>query len=561
MGEEFQMAKYTIGVDFGTLSARALVAEVGTGRELADATMNYPHGVMDEYLPTGERLKPDWALQHPQDYLDCLNYVIPEAMKQAGVSPEDVIGVGIDFTACTVVAVDAAGAPLCLKEEYAHNPHAWIKLWKHHAAQDEANRLNRIAEERGEEFLARYGGKTSSEWMVPKIWQVLNEDPALYDAVDRFMEAGDWVVMQLTGVEARNACMAGYKAMWSKAQGYPSRDFFRALDPRLENLVEDKLSTHIYPIGAKAGEITPQGAKITGLLPGTAVAVANVDAHVSLPATGSTQAGRMLMIMGTSTCDIIVSDEEHTVPGMCGVVEDGVVQGLLGYEAGQSCVGDHFNWFVDHCVPEEYAQAAREKGQNLHVYLTEKAEKLKPGESGLIALDWWNGNRSVLVDVDLTGMMLGMTLTTKPEEMYRALIEATAYGARVIMDNFEQSGVHIGTLIACGGIAKKNPFLMQVYADVMNRKIQVVRSTQAPALGSAMFGAVAAGRGKGGYDDIAEAAAEMGGVEEKQYTPIPENVAVYQKLYEEYLRLHDYFGRGANDVMKRLKAIKENQRG
>lgn len=561
MGEEFQMAKYTIGVDFGTLSARALVAEVGTGRELADATMNYPHGVMDEYLPTGERLKPDWALQHPQDYLDCLNYVIPEAMKQAGVSPEDVIGVGVDFTACTVVAVDAAGTPLCLKEEYAHNPHAWIKLWKHHAAQDEANRLNRIAEERGEEFLARYGGKTSSEWMVPKIWQVLNEDPALYDAVDRFMEAGDWVVMQLTGVEARNACMAGYKAMWSKAQGYPSRDFFRALDPRLENLVEDKLSTHIYPIGAKAGEITPQGAKITGLLPGTAVAVANVDAHVSLPATGSTQAGRMLMIMGTSTCDIIVSQEEHTVPGMCGVVEDGVVQGLLGYEAGQSCVGDHFNWFVDRCVPEEYAQAAREKGQNLHVYLTEKAEKMKPGESGLIALDWWNGNRSVLVDVDLTGMMLGMTLTTKPEEMYRALIEATAYGARVIMDNFEQSGVHIGTLIACGGIAKKNPFLMQVYADVMNREIQVVRSTQAPALGSAMFGAVAAGRGKGGYDDIAEAAAEMGGVEEKQYTPIPENVAVYQKLYEEYLRLHDYFGRGANDVMKRLKAIKENQRG
>ncbi len=259
MGEEFQMAKYTIGVDFGTLSARALVAEVGTGRELADATMNYPHGVMDEYLPTGERLKPDWALQHPQDYLDCLNYVIPEAMKQAGVSPEDVIGVGIDFTACTVVAVDAAGTPLCLKEEYAHNPHAYIKLWKHHAAQDEANRLNRIAEERGEEFLARYGGKISSEWMVPKIWQMLNEDPALYDAVDRFMEAGDWVVMQLTGVEARNACMAGYKAMWSKAQGYPSRDFFRALDPRLENLVEDKLSTHIYPIGAKAGEITPAG--------------------------------------------------------------------------------------------------------------------------------------------------------------------------------------------------------------------------------------------------------------------------------------------------------------
>ena len=554
------MAKYCIGVDFGTLSARAVVIEVGTGRELASATLNYKHAVMDEYLPTGERLKPDWALEHPQDYLDCLGYTIPEAMKNAGVDAADVIGVGIDFTACTMVAVDKEGTPLCLKPEWEHNPHSWIKLWKHHAAQDEANRINAIAEERGETFLARYGGKTSSEWMFAKIWQVLNEAPEVYDATDRFMEAGDWVIMQLTGVEARNACMAGYKALWSKAEGYPSKDFFKALDPRLENVVEDKLTTNIYPIGAKAGEITEAAAKLTGLKAGTAVSVATVDAHVSIPATGSVEAGNMLMIMGTSTCDIMVSNEEHIVPGMCGVVEDGVIPGLLGYEAGQSCVGDHFNWFVDTCVPEEYAKEAAEKGMDLHQLLTEKAAQLKPGESGLLALDWWNGNRSVLVDVDLTGMMLGMTLTTKPEEMYRALIEATAYGTRIIMDTFEESDVKINNLLACGGIAKKNPFLMQIYADVLNREIKVVKSTQAPALGAAMFGAVAAGAANGGYDDIADAAREMGGVEDKMYRPIPENVAVYKKLYDEYKLLHDFFGRGGNDVMKRLKVIKEQQR-
>ena len=554
------MAKYCIGVDFGTLSARAVVIEVGTGRELASATLNYKHAVMDEYLPTGERLKPDWALEHPQDYLDCLGYTIPEAMKNAGVDAEDVIGVGIDFTACTMVAVDKDGTPLCLKPEWEHNPHSWIKLWKHHAAQDEANRINAIAEERGETFLARYGGKTSSEWMFAKIWQVLNEAPEVYDATDRFMEAGDWVIMQLTGVEARNACMAGYKALWSKSEGYPSKDFFKALDPRLENVIEDKLTTNIYPIGAKAGEITEAASKLTGLKVGTAVSVATVDAHVSIPATGSVEAGNMLMIMGTSTCDIMVSNEEHIVPGMCGVVEDGVIPGLLGYEAGQSCVGDHFNWFVDTCVPEEYAREAAEKGMDLHQLLTEKAAQLKPGESGLLALDWWNGNRSVLVDVDLTGMMLGMTLTTKPEEMYRALIEATAYGTRIIMDTFEESDVKINNMLACGGIAKKNPFLMQIYADVLNREIKVVKSTQAPALGAAMFGAVAAGAERGGYDDIADAAREMGGVEDKMYHPIPENVEIYKKLYDEYKLLHDFFGRGGNDVMKRLKAIKEQQR-
>lgn len=555
------MGKYAIGVDFGTLSARALVAEIGTGREVASASMDYAHGVMSEYLPTGERLKTDFALQHPQDYLDCIRYVIPEAMRLAGVSADDVVSLGVDFTSCTMLTVDENGEAMCLQEEYAHEPHAWVKLWKHHGAQREANLITEFAEKRGEAFLERYGGRTSSEWMLPKIWETLNEAPEFYGKVHRFMEAGDWLIMKLTGNESHASSPSGYKAMWSAEDGFPAKDFLRELDPRLENVVEEKLFSDILPQGSKAGEINEVGAAMTGLNVGTAVAVMNIDAHVSLPSMGSVENGHMLMIMGTSTCHIMVYDEMKMVPGMCGAVQDGIVAGKLGYEAGQSCVGDHFNWFVKNCVPENYAIEAREKGMDLHQLLTEKAAAQKPGESGLLALDWWNGNRSVLVDVDLTGMMLGMTLNTKPEEIYRALIEATAYGARTIVDAFDEAGVKIEKLIACGGIAKKNPFLMQVYADVLNREISVVKSNQAPALGAAMYGAVAAGSANGGYDDIESAAREMGGVDDKKYAPIAENAAVYEKLYQEFTILHDYFGRGGNDVMKRLKRIKEKQRG
>ncbi len=550
------MSKYAIGIDYGTLSARALVCEIGTGREVGEAVYEYRHAVMDERLPDGTKLKPDWALEHPDDYLEALSTCVPQAVKNAGVAKEDVIGVGIDFTACSLVPVDKNSDAMCKK--YPSEPHAYVKLWKHHAAQAQANRLNEIASERGEKWLARYGGKISSEWMFPKIWQMIDEAPWLYDETDRFMEAGDWVVMQMTGNETRNSCMAGYKAIWNKREGYPSKAFLKACHPKLENVVEEKLGP-VSPIGSKAGGLTPKMAELMGLMPGTAVAVSNVDAHVSLPAAGLTEKGSMLMIMGTSTCHIMLGDEERIVPGMCGVVEDGVIPGLMGYEAGQSCVGDHFNWFVDNCFPADYAEKAKALGMNAHQYLTSLCEGKKPGETGLLALDWWNGNRSVLVDVDLTGMMLGMTLTTAPEDIYRALIEATAYGTRMIINTFEENGVKVDKLYACGGISQKNPFLMQVYADVLKREIRIARSTQTPALGSAMFGAVAAGKAAGGYDRIEDAAKEMGGTLPVVYRPDTGRAEVYEKLYQEYKLLHDYFGRGANDVMKRLKDIKKAQ--
>lgn len=551
-------SKYSIGVDYGTQSGRAVIVDLKTGEELATAVKMYPHGVMDEYLPDGKtKLAVDWALQHPQDYLDVLSETIPEVMKKANVSADDVIGMSIDFTACTILPIDKDGVPLCFHEELKSNPHAYVKLWKHHAAQDKANKLNQIAEERGEDFLKLYGGKISSEWLVPKVWQIVEEAPEIYDLADKIMEATDWVTMCLTGVEARNSCTAGYKAMWNKKKGYPTKEFFKALHPKLENLVEDKLSTNIYPIGSKAGEITEKASKLTGLKVGTAVAVGNVDAHVAIPAVGITQSGKMLMIMGTSTCDILLGDEEKVVPGMCGVVEDGVIAGFQGYEAGQSCVGDHFEWFTQNCVPASYSDAANEKAMDIHAYLTELASKLAVGESGIVALDWWNGNRSVLVDVDLTGVFLGMNLLTKPEELYRALLEATAYGARMIIDTFKENGVPINELYACGGIAAKNELMMQIYSDVTNMEIRISASDQTPALGSAMFGAVVAGAEKGGFDTIQEAAKVMAKVKDKVYKPNTRNVAMYEKLYQEYKILHDYFGRGTNDVMKRLKDIKK----
>lgn len=549
--------KYVIGLDYGTQSGRAVLVEVDTGNMVAQAVKEYTHGVMDEVLPDGKtKLPMDWALQHPADYMEVVEVTIPEVLKKAGVKGEDVIGLSTDFTACTILPTDKDGIPLCYKEDLKSEPHAYVKLWKHHAAQPEANHITEMAEQRGEKFLSRYGGKISSEWMESKVLQILNEAPEIYERAEKIIEAGDWVNLMLTGEEKRSSCYAGYKEIWHKQDGYPSKDFLRAVEPRLENLIEEKMTTEIYPLGGKAGELTKEWADKTGLLPGTAVGIGIIDAHAGVPGIGITKPGQLLMIMGTSTCHILLGETEENVPGMCGVVEDGVLPGYFAYEAGQACVGDHFEWIVENCVPESYTKEAKERGIGLHQLLTEKAEKLKPGESGLLALDWWNGNRTPYVDYDLTGMMLGYTLLTKPEEMYRALIEATAYGTNLVIETFEKNGVKIDELFACGGIAEKNKMMMQIYADVTNREIRISASDQTPALGSAMFGAVAAGKEKGGYDSIFEAAKVMGKVKEEYYKPIPEHVEVYRKLYEEYKTLSEYFAAGGNDVMKRLKALK-----
>jgi L-ribulokinase len=541
-------AQYVVGVDFGTLSGRAVVVRVSDGAELGSATSAYRHAVLDRSLPNGTPLPPEWALQVPSDYVDVLKEAVPAALRAADVDPADVIGVGTDFTACTMVPVTEDGTPLCELPELMDEPHAYVKLWKHHAAQPQADRISALARERGEKWLARYGGSISSEWEFAKGLQVLEEAPEIYKGMHRWVEAADWIVWQLCGRYVRNACTAGYKGIYQDGT-YPSQEFLAALNPDFADFVVEKVQQPIGRLGDCAGHLTSVAADWTGLPAGIPVAVGNVDAHVTAPAAGAVEPGQMVAIMGTSTCHVMSSDVLRDVPGMCGVVDGGVVPGLWGYEAGQSGVGDIFGWFVDTCVPESYVRESEQRGVSLHEYLSDLAATQAVGEHGLLALDWHSGNRSVLVDHELSGVVVGQTLATRPEDTYRALVEATAFGTRRIIEAFQDSGVPVTELVIAGGLLK-NGFLMQVYSDVTNLPLTVVRSAQGPALGSAIHAAVAAGA----YEDIHAAATALGNSERGVYRPIAAKVQAYDELYAEYLRLHDYFGRGGNDVMRRLKA-------
>ncbi|MEU4740810.1 ribulokinase [Actinosynnema sp. NPDC023658] len=543
-----------VGVDFGTLSGRAVVVRVRDGLELGSAVHDYRHGVLDRALPDGRSLPPDWALQVPQDYVDVLRHAVPAAIAAAGVDPADVIGIGTDFTACTMVPVKSDGTPLNELPEFAGNPHAYVKLWKHHAAQPQADRINHLAAQRGEGWLPRYGGLISSEWEFAKGLQLLEEAPEVYAAMDHWVEAADWIVWQLAGVYVRNACTAGYKGIYQ--DGYPSDEFLAALNPDFATFVSDKLEHQLGQLGDRAGGLTEQAAEWTGLRPGIAVAVGNVDAHVTAPAARAVEPGQMVAIMGTSTCHVMNADVLADVPGMCGVVEGGIVPGLWGYESGQSGVGDIFAWFVEHNVPPEYHEQARARGISVHELLTELAAQQRIGEHGLIALDWHSGNRSVLVDHELSGVVVGQTLATRAEDTYRALLEATAYGTRVIVDSYTDAGIPVTELVIAGGLLR-NPLLMQIYADVTNLPLSVIGSEQGPALGSAMHAAVAAKA----YEDIHAAAQAMGSIKRGAYLPIPENVEAYERMFVEYQELHDYFGRGVNEVMHRLKSRRRAAKG
>jgi L-ribulokinase len=548
-----QQDTHVIGVDFGTLSGRAVVVRVRDGAELASAVHPYADAVVERALPaTGEQLPPDWALQMPGDWVQVLKTAVPEALAASGVDPASVVGIGTDFTACTVLPTTADGTPLSDLPQFRERKHAYPKLWKHHAAQPHADRINALAEERGETWLARYGGKISSEWEFAKALQVLEEDPEVYAATGRWVEAADWIIWQLCGSYVRNACTAGYKGIYQDGQ-YPSRDYLAALNPDFADFVVDKLEHPIGQLGDRAGGLTAEAAGWTGLPAGIAVAVGNVDAHVTAPAAQATEPGQLLAVMGTSTCHVMPSDKLADVPGMCGVVEGGIVPGLYGYEAGQSAVGDIFGWFVDNGVPAAYRDAAEARGIGLHEHLTELAAAQEVGEHGLVALDWHGGNRSVLVDAELSGVVLGQTLATRPEDTYRALLEATAFGTRTIIEAFEGSGVPVTEFVVAGGLLK-NAFLMQVYADVCRLPLSVIDSQQGPALGSAIYAAVAAGA----HPDVTTAAHAMGKVRRGVYVPDEQRADAYDALYAEYLQLHDHFGRGGNDVLHRLRALRRD---
>ena len=542
---------YLIGIDFGTLSGRCILVDARDGRELAESVYAYPHGVMDECLPCGTPLPPQFALQHPQDYLDVLSVTIPDVLQKAGAAPGEVAGLGFDFTACTWMPVDAQGLPLCFDARFAAEPHAYVKLWKHHASQPQADRINALAAERGEDWLPLYGGKISSEWALPKTLEVLEKAPAVFAATARFTEAADWLSRMLTGVETHSASFAGYKALWRAGVGYPSDDFFTALHPGLHGIVGTRLSETVYGMDRTAGVLSSAGAALTGLPAGTPLALPQIDGHAAMPALGIVGEGELMMIMGTSSCHIINSRAEHTVPGICGYVRDGVVPGYATYEAGQAGVGDIFDWCVRYQVPGRDTEEAARRGVSIHQLLRERAMRLEPGQSGLLALDWLNGNRNPLMNADLSGLLLGLTLNTRPEEIYRAWIEATAYGTRLILENFERHGVRIGSITVGGGIAQKDEMAMQIYADVTGRDLHIAGTVQAAALGSAMYAGVAAGI----FPDLSAAAGRLTRPSPRTYRPVPAHHAVYTRLYQEYRRLHDYFGCGENPVMLTLREL------
>ena len=545
------MDKYVIGLDYGTLSARAVLVSVGRGEVAAESIYPYPHGILNTISGGDEELPVDFALQEIDDYVEAMYETIRTVVKQSGCRAEDVIGIGIDATSSTFLPLTKSGTPLCKTEQFRTNPHAWLKLWKHHGAQEEADRMTELAAGRQEKFLMRCGGKVNAEWMLPKLTEIVLKAPDVYEAADNFMEVSDYLVFLLTGEMTRCMCHAGYKLLWNEEDAYPSEEFLRALHPNLSSL-KSKLKGREVQVGECAGRLTEEAAGRLGLREGTAVAASMIDAHVAVPSLGFDGPDKALMILGTSCCMLLCSEKLSYIKGISGCVKNAVLPGLYAYEAGQSAVGDLFDWFVKNCVPGSYEKEAADKNISIHMLLSEKASCLAPGESGLVALDWWNGNRSCLADARLSGMVLGLTLRTKPEEIYRALLEAAAFGMRAIFEEFEKGGITARELYACGGIVSKNSFMMQIYADVLGKTIFTGSTEQGSAFGAAVYAAVAAGAERGGYGSVYRAARAMGKTGDKRYTPIPQNMEIYHRIYREYKLLHDYFGAGGNEVMHRM---------
>lgn len=544
--------KYIVGIDFGTLSGRAVVVRASNGEQLGTAVTEYRHAVMDRTLDAGDgqKLPPEFALQVPADYIEVLGTAVPNAVKDAGVDPADIVGIGIDATSATVFFTDAEGNALCEQEKFKNNPHAYIKLWKHHGAQDQADRLVAAAEERGEEWLERYGGVLSSELLLPKALEVFEKAPEVYEETAEIVNLLDWVTWKLTGTLSYAAGDSGYKRMLQDGE-YPSKDYLKSVAPGFEDVFETRMNKEVLPLGAKVGGLTEEMAELTGLKAGTAVASGNIDAHVVVAGANAVRPGQLTAILGTSSCYVINGEDYKNVPGTFGIVDGGAVDGYWGFEGGQTAVGDIFAWFTDNCVPAEYAQKAARKGISLHDFLVAKAADQEVGEHGLIALDWHNGNRSILADARLSGLVIGQTLTTTPEDTYRALLEATLFGTRVIIENFEEHGVQVEEIVAAGGLLK-NSFYMQLMADITRRPISVSEAEQTGALGSAVFAAVAAGV----YEDVFQAAEAMANVRKDAYLPNEDRAAKYDALFEIYKELHDQFGRNPNSPMYRLKDIK-----
>ncbi len=563
------MKKYAIGMDFGTNSCRSLIVDLADGSELASHVFSYPSGSAGILLDPKE---PNLARQNPQDYIDGIKETITQAIKEARKENSEfdaanIIGIGIDTTGSSPMPVNSEGSPLCFLPEFKNNLNTMVWLWKDHTGHEEAAGITSLAEKKHPEYLSKIGGTYSSEWFWSKVLHCYNTDPEVFNAAASFVEICDWIPAILTGETRpdkikRSICAAGHKAMYNDNWGgLPDTEFLKALSPALSSL-RDKLYEKAFPSDQLVGGLSKEWADNLGLVPGTAIAVGAFDAHMGAVGAGI-RPGTLVKILGTSTCDIMVSPSDKKlsdIPGVCGIVDGSVMPDYFGIEAGQSAVGDIFLWFVNNLVGEKYGKTIDEKFENLAI----AAGKEKVGEHGLLALDWNNGNRTILVDVRLSGLLLGQTLHTKPHEIYRALIEATAFGALTIINRIEEYGVSVEEIVNCGGLASKNPLLMQIYADITGRPMKISRSEQTPALGAAIFGAIAAGKEKSGFSSILDAQNAMTGTKDV-FEPIPDNHRVYEKLYSLYKQLHDAFGTEEwsgkmHNVMKDILVIRDQQR-
>ena len=525
--------KVAIGLDFGTESVRAILIDL-QGNQLSEASHSYKHGQILKHLPHNDtKLPPDFALQHPSDWIDSSAIAVMQAISDAGVNPDSIVGIGTDFTSCTMLPAKADGTPLCLLDQYKDNPYAWPKLWKHHGAKEQTQRINELAIKQKVPWLKNYGNIIGLEWFFPKILETLDNAPEIYNATDVWIEAGDWFTWQLVGAGdqypvtdiPRSTCMAGYKALWNSSTGYPSPDFFKALNPKMENVISEKVTGRLIPPGNLAGNLCKPLADIVHLPAGIPVASPIIDAHSGVPGVGAAESGELVMVMGTSSCHMLNSNEKKFAPGIAGIVKDGILPGFFGYETGQAAVGDAFAWFQSILGNVDYET------------LTEEVKQIPPGSNGVLCLDWFNGCRTPLMDGSLKGAFKGLTMNHTRAHMFRALLEASAYGFKWILDVLRENGIHVSRLIATGGLPHHNPLLVQIYSDVIGEPIEINACKQGPAVGAAILGACAADASVTGFSDISEAVKVMTSQQPAPTIIKPnfENNQIYLAFYKQYL--------------------------
>lgn len=547
------MSKYTIGLDFGALSGRAVLYDVENGNTIEASTYDYRHSLMQKFLPDGTKVPYKFSLQHPQDYIDTMVITIKDITEN--ISVDDIIGIGIDFSASTTLPVNSEGTPMCFFTDFQSEPNAYAKSWNHHSSKKYAIKMTELAQKKYPDIINRYGGSIASAWLFPKLWELIEQAPDLYEEMSYYIEAGDWIVWQLTGKQVRSTAFAGFKGMWNSKDGYPSKDFLNELNPKLAEAVETKLNAPIKPIYSLAGKLTKATAKMLGLKAGTCVAIANADNQAVIPAVKAIKNNQLVATMGTNVSYMINSNIEMFLNGISGVCKDSLLPNKYGYIAGPNPLGENFAWFMTNAIPPDYHQEAKSQNRNLHSYLAQLMMKLKPGESGIIAFDWFKGNRAIRSDFDLSAMFFGITSNTKTEEIYRALIESSCFSAKKVIELLRENHFEIDEMYCVGALPEKNPFIMQLYADILNMPIKISGCDQSPALGSAIIAAFVAGSKNGGYDSFEEACEKMGKIKDRIYTPITENVEIYETLYDIYCELYDILAIENNNVLHKLRKI------